>query len=179
MHEATQETIGILAPEGMVLTLDQVAPAPAKVCSVRAGNRLQQRRVQFAWVIRFNDPEFGHVRIELKLHLLEKQGVVDAAHRILHLQKPVAKEQLELLGLALEPASEFEELLKNAHSRADGFLSPYPSLSFLVPGTPSSNPGRILLEALGDGGIVHNPVARRPLLGLALDILPAGKNPVT
>jgi hypothetical protein len=139
---------------------------------------LEERAVQLRLAIRVDEAELGHVGVELQLHPLEEDRVVDHPFRPLPAKPPIAQHQLHPLALEIDLPLQLVEPLEDAHGGPGRLLGLGPP----VPGDPvllqRGDPRRDLGKGHGDRLAAAHLVPLAQSFDATIRIVPAWPEPV-
>ena len=135
----------------------------------------EQRRIELHLPARLDEGELGDAGVEGELDALEQDGMVDAALQPLPAQDSVAQHQLDVLGLALDPAVELVELLEGLHRGARWTLGAGPGLVLGAPALVRFDAAGLRIEPDGLGAGVPLRLHQHDL---AVGVLPVALQPV-
>ena len=128
----------------------QLLAAARKYLGFDVRHRAEESGVELHFLSGLDERELGHARIEGELDPLEQDGMVDAALLLLRplpAEDAVAQHQLDVLGLALDPAVQLIELLEYLHRRARRPFGGGPVLVLRLPPLVSLDASRLGVEA--------------------------------
>jgi len=167
--EAPEELDRLGAAQGMESAPIQLLAAARQHLGLDVRHGPEQRRIELHLPARLDEGELGDAGVEGELDALEQDGMVDAALQPLPAQDSVAQHQLDVLGLALDPAVELVELLEGLHRGARWTLGAGPGLVLGAPALVRFDAAGLRIEPDGLG-------ARVPLRlhqhDLAVGVLP-------
>src|SRR5215813_10571194 len=111
----------------------QFLAAPADRASVHIRHRLEQRRVQFDWMVRFGERELGYGSIELQLKTLKQDRMENAAFGALPAQDAVSENEFDPLGFTINASVKGVKRFENFHRRASRLFSFHPVIPHELP----------------------------------------------
>src|SRR5207248_10481720 len=112
--EAPEELEGVVPAQRMESAAVQLLAAARQHLRLDVRHGAEQGGVQLDFLAGLDERELGRARVESELDPLEQDGVVDAAFfSPLPAEDSVAQHELDVLGLALDPAVQLVKLLED------------------------------------------------------------------
>src|SRR6267154_3295709 len=124
----------------------QLFAASADRASIHIAHRLEQRRVQLNWIVRFVKREFGHRCVELQLQALQENRMINPTVRSAPTQDAISEDKLNALRLAIDAAVQRVERLEDSHRCASGLFRFCPFIAQKFPTLEAGGPNRIISE---------------------------------